>query len=241
MLGNRDVKRTVGGRPASRRVYAVCVARAAALAVALVGATRSSASAAEEHVRGVIRAMADDVVTVQSVDGHEQKLKLGDKTRVSVATKADLAAIAKNEFVGTTAVPARNGTLRAIEVHVFPEAMRGAGEGHRPWDLKPGSTMTDASVAGVEAARPGAASTMTNANVADVSEASGSKKLKLSYAGGEKTVLVPAGTPVVRLQPADRSALSTEKHVFAAGSRQPNGTVIVDRMVVGKDGVVPPM
>jgi hypothetical protein len=223
MLVNRDVNVTESGPAASRRVDTFLLARAAALALVLVGATRAGASAPEEHVRGVIRTVAGDVVTVQSTDGHEQRLKLGDKTRVSVATKADLAAIAKNE------------------VHVFPEAMRGAGEGYRPWDLEPGSAMTDASVAGVEATRSGAASTMTNANVADVSEAGGSERLKLVYAGGEKTVLVPAGTPVVRLQLADRSALAVQRHVFAAGSRQPDGTVLADRMVVGKDGVVPPM
>jgi hypothetical protein len=213
----------------------------AAAAVWLTAITASAASEQEEHVRGVVGAVENDTLTVKAADGRPQKLKLGDKTRVSFATKADLGAIAKNQFVGTTAVEARDGTLRAVEVHVFPEAMRGAGEGHRPWDLKPGSTMTNATVAGVEASKPGAPSTMTNAKVSDVSGAAGGKRLTLSYPGGEKTVLVPPGTPVVRLEPANRSALAEGQHVFAAGSRQPDGTVLVERMVVGKDGVVPPM
>ena len=170
-----------------------------------------------------------------------QTLKLQEKTRVSTATRADLGAIAKDAFIGTTAVQAKDGTLRAVEVHVFAEAMRGAGEGHRPWDLKPGSTMTNATVSGVGSGGSTAPSTMTNATVSGVSPSAGGQTLTLTYAGGQKTVVVPPGTPVVRLEPADRSALSAGRHVFAAGTRQADGSVLVDRMVVGKDGVVPPM
>jgi len=212
--------------------------RISLLLVTLAFATPASA---EEHVRGVVRTVGNGELTVSGPAGQPQKLKLGDKARVSLATRADLGAVAKDAFVGTTAVEAKDGSLRAVEVHVFPEAMRGAGEGHRPWDLKPGSTMTNATVSGVAAAPPGAPSTMTNATVAGVAHAPGGETLTLSYAGGQKTVVVPPGTPVVRLEPADRSAIAAGQHVFAAGTRQPDGTVLVDRMVVGKDGVVPPM
>jgi len=218
------------------------MARYGAVAVALLSvAGGASAATQEEHVRGTVSGVQGDVVTVKDADGRARDLQLGEKTRVSTASRADLGAISKDAFVGTTAVEAKDGTLRAVEVHVFPEAMRGAGEGHRPWDLEPGSTMTNAKVSGMEAAKGGASSTMTNAKVSDVSGAQGGKKLTLTYAGGEKTVVVPPGTPVVRLEPADRSALAPGAHVFAAGARQPDGTVAVDRMVVGKDGVVPPM
>jgi len=216
-------------------------ALAGALALCLPVAAAAAPPPAEEHVRGVIGAVAGDTVTVKSAQGMAQKLKLAEGTRVSLATRADLAAIAKDEFIGTTAVEAKDGTLRAYEVHVFPEAMRGAGEGHRPWDLKPGSTMTNATVSAMGSSKPGAPSTMTNANVSGVSAAPEGMRLTLSYPGGEKTVVVPPGTPVVRLEPADRSALAAGQHVFAAGARQPDGTVLVGRMVVGKDGVVPPM
>jgi hypothetical protein len=208
---------------------------------ALALAALATAASAEEHVRGVIKAVANDEVTVSMPDGRPQRLKLGEQTKVSAASRADLGAIAKDAFVGTTAVEAKDGTLRAIEVHVFPEAMRGEGEGHRPWDLKPGSTMTNATVSGMDAAKSGGASTMTNANVSDVAGAGGGKKLTLKYAGGEKTVIVPPGTPVVRLEPADRAALAPGDHVFAAGDKQPDGTVVVRRMMVGKGGVVPSM
>jgi hypothetical protein len=218
------------------------MARLVSLAVGALGlAALATAASAEEHVRGVIKAVANDELTVSMPDGRPEKLKLGDQTKVSAASRADLGAIAKDAFIGTTAVEAKDGTLRAIEVHVFAEAMRGAGEGHRPWDLKPGSTMTNATVSGMDAAKAGGASTMTNANVSDVAGAGGGKKLTLKYAGGEKTVIVPPGTPVIRLEPADRAALAPGAHVFAGGEKQPDGTVLVGRMFVGKGGVVPPM
>ena len=219
------------------------MARRISRAVAAFGlAVVAVAASAEEHVRGVVRTVSNDEITVSTADGRPQKLKLQEKTRVSAATKADLGAIAKDAFVGTTAVEAKDGTLRAIEVHVFPEAMRGAGEGHRPWDLKPGSTMTNATISGLDASKAGGApSTMTNANVSGVAAEGGARKLTLTYKDGQKTVVVPPGTPVVKLEPADRSAVAAGAHVFAAGARQPDGTVLVDRMVVGKGGVVPPM
>lgn len=214
--------------------------RALALAGAVAALSGRVSAAQEEHVRGVVGAVSGDTVTVKGPDGKPQQLKLGEKTRVSLATRADLSALAQDAYVGTTAVEARDGTLRAVEVHVFPEAMRGAGEGHRPWDLKPKSSMTNAKVSGVEGAG-GGSSTMTNAKVSGVGGASGGKRLTLTYAGGEKTVLVPPGTPVVRLEPSSREALAPGQHVFAAGARQADGSVAVDRMVAGKDGVVPPM
>ena len=128
-----------------------------------------------------------------------------------------------------------DGTLRAVEVHVFPDSMRGTGEGHRPWDLQPGSTMTNATVAkvdetGGEAQSGGTGSTMTNATVAKVDDSGGARKLSLKYKGGEKTVVVPPGTPVVRIEPGDRSKLVPGAHVFAIASRQPDGTLVAERL-----------
>lgn len=125
-----------------------------------------------------------------------------DEARMAAVSKADLGAIAQNEFVGTAAVPMADGSPRALEVHLFPESMRGTGEGHRPWDL-------------------GAGSTMTNANVAKVSK--------------------EAGTPVVRLSPADRSVLVPGARAFAAGPAGPDGTVTAGRVFAGVGGAEPPM
>jgi hypothetical protein len=203
------------------------------------------APAKEEHVRGTVAAVQGDTVTVASPDGRTRTtLRLAERTRVSTASKADLGAIQKNGYVGVTAVAGKGGALRALEVHVFPESARGAGEGHRPWDLKPGSTMTNAMVSTVEPSEGKGASSgssMTNATVSDVSGAAGGTQLELTYPGGKQTVIVPPGVPVVRLEAADRSAIQDGARVFAAGARQPDGSVAVDRMVVGKGGAVPPM
>jgi hypothetical protein len=190
---------------------------------------------APEHVRGDIESIEGNTVTVKSRSGETLKLKLADNVRVAAAEKADLGDVREGTFIGTTAVPQSDGTLRAVEVHLFPDSMRGTGEGHRPWDLRPGSTMTNATVAKSGKGKSG--STMTNANVANVA----GRKLTLKYNGGEKTVVVPADAPVVKLEPADRSQLRPGVHLFAIASRQTDGTLQAERITIGKDGVVPPM
>jgi hypothetical protein len=207
-------------------------------------AAAAGAQQPEQHVRGVVASVSGDTVEVKSPDGRSKAtLKLAEKTRVSRATRSDLNAIQPNSYVGVTAVDAGGGKLQALEVHVFPESARGAGEGHRPWDLKPGSSMTNAMVSGVQSAagQGSAGSSMTNATVSGVSGEKGGKTLELSYKDGKKTVVVPPRTPVVALEPADRSAIQAGDRVFAAGARQGDGSVTVDRMVIGKNGVVPPM
>ena len=197
----------------------------------------SSGKPAPEHVRGDIVATDGNTVTVKSRGGETLKLQLADDVRVSVAEKAELADVRDGAFIGTTAVAQPDGTLRAIEVHLFPESMRGTGEGHRPWDLRPGSTMTNATVTGVGAAGGKSPSTMTNATVAKVAGG----KLTLKYSDGEKSVVVPPDAKVVKLEPADRSQLKPGVHLFAIASRQADGTFRAERLTIGKDGVVPPM
>ena len=193
----------------------------------------SNKATAPEHVRGDVVSVADNTVTVKSRGGETLTLKLAEDARHSLAEKADLNDVRDGSFIGTTAVPQPDGTLRAIEVHVFPDSMRGTGEGHRPWDLQPGRTMmTNATVSSVKPS-----STMTNATVAKMA----GRKLTLKYAGGEKTVVLPSDVTVVKLEPADRSRLSPGAHVFAVVSRQSDGTMRAERMIVGKDGLVPPM
>jgi hypothetical protein len=226
-----------------RHARSVASFAVAALAAAAVAQQPAAPAPKEEHVRGAIASIAGDTVTVRSPDGRSRTtLKLAEGTRVSLASKGDLGAIRKDAYVGVTAVEGQGGTLRALEVHVFPESARGAGEGHRPWDLKPGSSMTNAMVSGVEGAKAGSSgSTMTNATVSSAEGASGGKKLELTYDDGKKTVVVPPNAPVVVLEKADRSAIQAGRRVFAAGPREADGTVLVDRMVIGKPGVVPPM
>ncbi len=221
----------------------------AALLAWAAGAQQPSASAAQqqEHLRGDVVALEGDTVEVKSRSGEMVKFTLAADAQVSLVAKADLASVTSGAFVGTTAVPQSDGTLRAIEVHVFPDSMRGTGEGHRPWDLQPGSTMTNATVAklderGGKARSGGTGSTMTNATVARVGEGGGgARQLSLKYRGGEKTIIVPPGAPVVKMEKGDRSNLVPGAHVFAFLSREPDGTLVAERLNVGKDGLVPPM
>ena len=159
----------------SRRSILFAAAALATLARAAAAAADQPA-APERHVRGDVVAVAGRTVTVKTGDARTVKVELADDTRVSVASRADLGSIGPNAFVGTTSVAQPDGSLRALEVHVFPESMRGTGEGQRPWDLGSGSTMTNATVEGVDS-KGGAAppSTMTNADVASASRDAGER------------------------------------------------------------------
>ncbi len=221
--------------------------RHARIAVSFAVAALAAAAGAqqpEQRVRGVVGSVSGDGVVVRSPDGRSQTtLKLTDETFVAHAAKSDLNAIRKNAFIGTAAVERPDGSLEALEVHVFPESARGTGEGSRPWDLKPGSSMTNAQVSSVESAGKGGSSgsSMTNATVSGAESAEGGKKLELTYKGEKKTLVVTPRTPVVALEPADRSAIKAGEHVFAVGPLQPDGSVAAGRVYVGKNGFVPPM
>jgi hypothetical protein len=197
----------------------------------------------QERVRGDVVSLSGDTLEMKSRAGQDLKLKLAAVPTVVVSEKTDLDSIGEGAFIGTTAVPQKDGSLRAVEVHVFPDSMRGTGEGHRPWDLQPGSTMTNATVAKVQggAGKARQRSTMTNATVAKVADAGGGRTIQLKYPGGEKSVVVPPGTPIVKLSPADVSLLTPGAHIFAVVARLPNGTLAAQRITVGKDGSVPPM
>jgi len=209
----------------------------AASLLASAAVAQASEQSAPEHVRGTITAVEGDTLTVKSREGKTVKVSLADNVRVAVAEKGKMSDVRDGAFIGTTAVPQSDGTLRAVEVHVFPDSMRGTGEGHRPWDLRPGSTMTNATVSKVDSSGGKAPSTMTNATVSKVA----GRELTLKYNGGEKTVVVPSNAAVVKLEPGDRSQLQPGVHVFAIASRQPDGTLRAERLTIGKNGLMPPM
>ncbi|MGE5049052.1 MAG: hypothetical protein ACM3PC_10810 [Deltaproteobacteria bacterium] len=208
------------------------------VAASLLSFAAAAQPASPEHVRGQIVSVEGNTLTVKSKNGKTVKLNLADDVKVAVAEKGDMSDVKDGAFIGTTAVPGKNGTLRAIEVHVFPDSMRGTGEGHRPWDLRPGSTMTNATVSKADESGGGkSGSTMTNATVSKVA----GRKLSLKYKDGEKTVEVPANAKVVKLAPGDKSELKKGAHVFIIASKQSDGSLRAERMTVGKDGLVPPM
>ena len=175
------------------------------------------------RVRGTVEGMDGSVYLVKTRSGDTVKVAVTDQPLFVAMVKASMADIKPGMFVGSTAMPGPDGSLHAVEVHIFPEAMRGTGEGHRDWDLKPQSTMTNANV---EAAVTGVKG----------------QTLTMKYKGGEKTLVVTPETVVVTYAPGDKAELKPGTGIFiAAAEKKPDGTLLTPRITYGKDGLVPPM
>ena len=174
------------------------------------------------RIRGTISAVDGASMTVTTRDGPQVAITFTEPLTVSAVKNVELASVQPGSYIGTAAERGPDGQLQAIEVLVFPESARGAGEGHRDWDLKPGSTMTNATV------------------TASVQGISG-REVDLAYKGGSVKVNVPVGTPVVTFIPAERADLKPGAAVFLTATKNPDGSLSASRVIVGKDGVVPPM
>jgi hypothetical protein len=196
------------------------------IALAMVAASSLSAIAQQSptpsRVRGTIEGIDGDVVAVKSRSGDDVKLHMTADMRIVGIVKISLADIKVGSFVGATTVPGPDGSQNAVEVHVFPEAMRGTGEGSRPYDLRPNSTMTNATVAESVAGNDG-------------------HTLLVKYKDGEKKVVVSPETPVVTYVPADKSDLKEGAKIIAFVKKLPDGSFETDRISVGRDGLTPPM
>jgi hypothetical protein len=196
------------------------------IAVAMVAASSFYAIAQQSpspsRVRGTIEGVDGDVLAVKSRSGEDVKLHMTSDMRVVGIVKMPLADIKVGSFVGTTTVPGPDGIPTAVEVHVFPENMRGTGEGSRPYDLRPNSTMTNATVAESVAGNDG-------------------HTLLVKYKDGEKKVAVPPDTPVVTYVPGDKSDLKAGAKVIAFMKKLPDGSYETSRVSVGRDGLTPPM
>jgi uncharacterized protein (DUF2147 family) len=193
---------------------------------AAVGATAFAQAPAPSRIRGTIVSFAGGVLTVQGV-GTTYKVTLPDNVAVTWITKSSLANIGPNSFIGTVAVPQADGTLKAVEVQLFPEALRGRGEGSRPWDSVPNSSMTNATV-----------DTIASASVDKVE----GRVMVVKYQDGEKKVFVPTNVPVITYVPADKAALTPGAHIIiVAATKNEDGSYTTSGVNVGKDGLVPPM
>ena len=208
------------------------------LFVVLACAIAASSALAQtvDTLHGDVVAVERSQLRVKSNTG-QAVVTLPDTVRISVRAPVSPEAIRPGDFIGTTASAQPDGTLRASEVHIFPESMRGTGEGHRPMPSKPGSTMTNATVSGVSNSRR----TMTNATVAKRDKRGGALTLNLAYKGGEQTVVVPPGVPVMTLENGDRGSLAPGAHVIVYASRGDDGNLTAQRISVGKDGFTPPL
>jgi hypothetical protein len=173
------------------------------------------------RLRGTIEKVEPTSIVVKDRAGKVSALSYADGLTVNEVVPIDPAAIQSGTFVGTTAVPGPDGSLSAVEVHVFAEAARGTGEGHRPWDLQPGSTMT-------------------NATVKTVTSGPNDRTMVLHYQDGEKTIHVPNGIPVVTTKAGDRSLLVAGAKVIVTEEMR-NGQGVATRILVGRNGFAPPM
>ena len=189
------------------------------LAGALLAASCAIASAQQAQtvrVRGTIEKVDGNNLTLKTGDG-EQKLTLTGNAQIVAVVKASMADIKENTFLGSAAMPQPDGSQKALEVHIFPEAMRGTGEGHRPFNI-PGSTMTNGTAAGA---------TVTST-------------IKVKYKDGEKLIVVPPNVPIVRYEIGSPADLKTgAAFTVTAATKKPDGTLESARINVGRDGVVP--
>jgi len=199
-----------------------------ALSVSQFESARAQAQAPQGKpltIRGKIGAVEKGALKVTTSAG-DVLVKFADDVRVGAVEAAKLSDIGAGNYVGTTAVKQPDGTLKALEVHIFPESSRGTGEGHRPWDLQPGSTMTNANVDKIEAF---------------AAEKVQGQLLTLKYKDGEQKIFVPPGTPIVKNVAGDRSLLQPGTGVYIAAVRGEDATITATRITAGIGGIMPPM
>jgi hypothetical protein len=179
-------------------------------------------SAPPRRIRGRIAGLDGEVLAVDARDGGRLEIRLAEPLTVNALRRLDLSAVTRGTFIGTAAVPGGDGRLKALEVLVFPEAMRGTGEGHYPWDLVPSATMTNATVEAV------------------VDQAVG-RTLELALKDRKVTVDVPPEAPIVTFAPATRADLVPGAAVFLVAAPDKDGRLAASRVTVEKNGVAPPM
>jgi hypothetical protein len=204
-----------------RRVWRLAAYVAVLGAGALAPRHGRAQSQRDIRIRGTIDALDAGSIKVTSLSGQMLTLSLASDTSIVAIVPFKLEDIKPGSYIGAAAMPQPDGTHRALEVHVFPESARGRGEGHKPFDLRPRSTMT-------------------NGTVGTVSGTS-KRTLTVMYKDGQKTIVVSPDTPVVAFEPGSRALLVPGAHVIIMGVEASDGQLSATRVSVGKDGLVPPM
>ena len=197
------------------------------LATSLVLVSFASVAWAQQpptvRIRGTIEAIDGSLLTVKSREGTEMKVRLTDNVAVFGVAKTAISEIKPGSYIGVSAMPEPDGTQKAIAVQIFPESQRGVAEGFRPWDLRPNSTMTNATVAETVAGTDG-------------------EIILVKYKDGEKKVVVPPDTPIVTFVAGDTSELKPGARIIIFGAvKKDDGTLEANRVNVGRDGITPPM
>jgi len=231
LISQRDMKM----KNAPRRSTVASALLCAAIVLSACGRDSSRATT-PEHIRGTIQSVDGDALTVATSAG-SVRVQLAPSTSVAAVVQSDPAHITEGGFVGITSVTDPDGSQRAVEVHVFPEAMRGTAEGNFGWDWPNGAT---------------AASKMTNGTVSSskmtngtVTAQAGGSSLTLRYRNGtssdSQTITIPPGIPVVAIEPGQSGDLQPGAHIFVVATRSSSGALTANRVLAGKNGVVPPM
>jgi hypothetical protein len=175
------------------------------------------------NVRGTIEKIDGNAMMVKTREGTNVTINLADNVAVRGLVKVPLADVKPGSYIGVSAMPQADGTERAMHVHIFPEAMRGAGEGYRPFDVRPGSTMTNAAVDTTVVGTDG-------------------QIITVKYKDGEKKFVVPADAPIVAYMPGTRDELKPGAKIMIFNAvKQPDGTLQAASVGVGRDGLTPPM
>jgi hypothetical protein len=197
---------------------------AASLAVVFaVGSTAWAQQPPMVRIRGAIEAVDGAVLTVKSREGADVKVRLTDSVAVIGIAKSALSDIKPNSYIGVSGMPEADGTQKALAIHIFPEAMRGANEGFRAWDLRPNSTMT-------------------NATVAQTVSGTDGQNIMVKYKDGEKKVVVGPDTPIVSFVTGNKAELKPGAKIIIFGAtKTDDGMLETNRVGVGLDGITPPM
>jgi hypothetical protein len=211
--------------------------------------TATSAFAANERVRGVIASVSGDTVAVRPASGPDVKVTLTPHTRYSKVVPSSLDHVDPGAYIGT-ATKSVGSELVALEVVVFPPAMKGVGEGHYAWDRIPDTTlshgatvssaMTNGTVSAEQPAGGDVNSTMTNGTVSSANASGAAKEITVTYKGGKQNIIVPPTAAIVTYRPGDKAELTSGVTVFINGVSQ-GGEVVANSVSVGSDGVNPPM
>ena len=198
----------------------LCGALIALIAVPV--AAQNAPQGTPTRVRGTVAKLDGQNLTVKSREGSELTIVLAPNVTVAYLVKKNLADIKSGDFVATTSAKGTDGKNHSVELRIFPEAMRGLGEGQYAWDLTPDSLMTNATVTGIAGAPQG-------------------QTLKVSYKGGESEIVVGPETPIFGYGTGDASLLKPGAAIFIVALKQPDGALTAARVTAEKDGVKPPM
>lgn len=194
-----------------------------AAALGLVFVATTALAQERVRVRGRVENVDGNVLTVKTREGQDVKVKLPDNARVLGVEKASIDDIKQGSYIGVSAMPQTDGSQKALHVHIFLDAMRGVAEGFGPWDVRPNSTMTNATVDNMVTGTDG-------------------RNITVKYKDGEKKIVVPPDAPIVKYVPGNKDALKAGAKIFiVAAVKQPDGTLEAPNVSVGLNGLTPPM